>query len=233
MNAGDQARKLAGNDAIACLSVEQILKGRTASNERGSAYLIDSLKHPDEIKTLRQLYGRSFYSLGLYSSYKNRSKALVTRLKVKMDDPVVDKIMKRDQDGGLKHGQSVQQAYPLCDVFADVDDETNAEHLVTRFVELIFGNTFKTPTREEYCMFHAQAAALRSADLGRQVGAVIATDDADIVALGTNEVPKFGGGQYWPDEKIPDDRDYKSGEDWNDKKEFGYRPISKRRMCSR
>lgn len=217
MDAGDHVRQLAGNDAVACLAVQEFSKARKESG-RGIAYLVDSLKHPDEIRTLRQLYGRSFYVLGLYSSHKNRRENLVIRLKVKPEDPVIDEIMKRDQHGGIKHGQNVQLTFPLCDLFIDVDEHTKALDLLTRFVELIFGNSFSTPTREEYCMFHAQAAALRSADLGRQVGAVIATKDADIVALGTNEVPKYGGGQYWPDSKIPDDRDWKSGEDWNDKK---------------
>lgn len=218
MDAGDHVREIAGNDAVACMAIEMIGKFRKEADGKTLAYLIDSLKHPAEIRRLRQLYGRSFYVLGLYSSQKKRRESLVTRLKVKNEDPVLDEIMNRDKDGGIKHGQNVQQTFPLCDLFVDVDDHKKSQELISRFVELIFGNTFHTPTREEYCMFHAQAAALRSADLGRQVGAVIATKDADIVALGTNEVPKYGGGQFWPDEKIPDHRDWKSGEDWNDKK---------------
>lgn len=218
MDAGDYLRRHAENDAIACLAIREINENRSPKEDRGSAYLINSLKRPEEIKVLRQLYGRSFYVLGLYSSAKNRKDSLVTKLKVKPEDFVLDEIMKRDKDGGIKNGQNVQQTFPLCDVFVDVDDQKTAEGLIVRFVELLFGNTFQTPTREEYCMFHAQAAALRSADLGRQVGAVISTKDADIVAIGTNEVPKYGGGQYWPDERIPDHRDWKSGEDWNDKK---------------
>lgn len=56
-------------------------------------------------------------------------------------------------------------------------------------------------------MFHAQGAALRSADLSRQVGAAIANEDGEIVALGTNEVPKGGGGLYWDGDE-EDKRDY-------------------------
>jgi cytidine deaminase len=57
-------------------------------------------------------------------------------------------------------------------------------------------------------MFHAQAAALRSAALGRQVGATIATRTGDVVAVGTNEVPKAGGGLYWSDDEV-DHRDFR------------------------
>jgi cytidine deaminase len=45
-------------------------------------------------------------------------------------------------------------------------------------------------------MVHAQAAALRSCDLSRQVGAVVVAD-GNIIAAGCNEVPRPLGGQYW------------------------------------
>jgi cytidine deaminase len=61
-------------------------------------------------------------------------------------------------------------------------------------------------------MFHAQAAALRSAELGRQVGSAIATKDGDIVAVGCNEVPKAGGGLYWYGD-FPDKREFRFGAD--------------------
>jgi deoxycytidylate deaminase len=56
-------------------------------------------------------------------------------------------------------------------------------------------------------MFLARAAALRSLDLSRQVGAAIFSSNAEILALGSNEVPKAGGGTYWSDDNF-DDRDY-------------------------
>ena len=56
-------------------------------------------------------------------------------------------------------------------------------------------------------MFHAKSTALRSADLSRQVGAVIATKESDIIAVGCNDAPKALGGLYWTDDK-PDVRDF-------------------------
>lgn len=63
-------------------------------------------------------------------------------------------------------------------------------------------------------MFHAKAAALRSADLARQVGAVICTKNGEIIAAGCNEVPKAKGGAYWEGDS-PDYRDFKVGYDAN------------------
>lgn len=57
----------------------------------------------------------------------------------------------------------------------------------------------------------AAQVSLRSADLSRQVGAAIATDDGEIIALGCNDVPKFGGGLYWPGQV--DFRDFQLGYD--------------------
>jgi deoxycytidylate deaminase len=59
----------------------------------------------------------------------------------------------------------------------------------------------------EFGMFQAYGAALRSASPGRQVGAAIARD-GDVVALGTNEVPKAFGGQYWDGDNF-DARDHR------------------------
>jgi len=61
-------------------------------------------------------------------------------------------------------------------------------------------------------MFSARAAAHRSASLGRQVGAVIATPEGSIVATGMNDVPKAGGGPYWTGDSN-DSRDHVLGYD--------------------
>lgn len=67
-------------------------------------------------------------------------------------------------------------------------------------------------------MYVAHAASLRSAELGRQVGAAIALTSGDVIATGTNEVPAFGGGHYWPSslENRPDNREFRQGKDQSD-----------------
>jgi cytidine deaminase len=89
------------------------------------------------------------------------------------------------------------------------------ENEVYRFVHLLFGNPFRTPSPDEYAMYLASAVSLRSSDYNRQVGAVIVhvsrqdgkTKNADIIAVGMNEVPRGGGGFYWDQQRSPDARD--------------------------
>lgn len=66
-------------------------------------------------------------------------------------------------------------------------------------------------------MFIAKAAALRTLDLSRQVGAAIFSHEGEIISIGSNEVPKGDGGTYWSDDNY-DDREYKRGEDSNDRR---------------
>ncbi len=260
MDAGDALRLLHGNNYVGLLAVTAIRKHRKDINGpienhgadisamvplTATAYIIDSLKHPEEVNTLRSIYGRSFYLLSAYSREKNRCERLQKKFGIKDGDHYQTEfdrnekaveLMKRDKNSGLPNGQQVSKTFPLADFFVDSDKQDSTkrsfngkieyrlverffrgttQHEIDRFVALLFGDTFRTPTREEYCMFHAHAAALRSADLGRQVGAAIATIAGDIVAVGTNEVPKAGGGQYWDGD--PDDhRDFKQGHDAND-----------------
>lgn len=84
-----------------------------------------------------------------------------------------------------------------------------------RFLDIIFGYPYSTPTRDEHAMFLAYASSLRSAQLGRQVGAVIVSKDGEVISTGANDVPRFGGGLYWPGSD--DKRDHVVGYDANDK----------------
>ena len=85
---------------------------------------------------------------------------------------------------------------------------------MVRFVDLLFGHPFRTPSPEEYAMYQASAVTLRSSDNSRQVGAAIVNltldgdrkKNTDVVAVGMNEVPRRGGGFYW-DQDSPDHRD--------------------------
>ena len=62
-------------------------------------------------------------------------------------------------------------------------------------------------------MFLAFATATRSGELGRQVGAVLVDQRGDVLALGSNDVPRRGGGCYWP--TSDDQRDIVRGFDAN------------------
>jgi deoxycytidylate deaminase len=70
-------------------------------------------------------------------------------------------------------------------------------------------------SKEEYGMYAAKSASLRSSDLSRQAGALISTPDGEMITQGCNEVPKALGGTYW-DLEQPDHRDVRLGADPNE-----------------
>lgn len=230
MTAGTSLRtQLARGDALAVLAVGAIREIRQSNGGSPNesldewAYIFRSLKHPDEVATLRRLYGAGLLVVSAYSPRDRRLNDLATRIArsrqaFQSDEYRADaeRLMQRDlAERDEPFGQNVRDTFPLGDVFVDASDPGGLRGAISRFVELIFSNTFHTPTRDEYGMFHAQAAALRSASLARQVGSVVATSQGDIVAVGANEVPRAGGGLYWPDD--PDDaRDFNLGEDSSD-----------------
>ena len=84
----------------------------------------------------------------------------------------------------------------------------SAKDELKRFLDLIFGNPYITPKPNEQNMFLAYSSSLRSSSLSRQVGAVVVSERGDVISVACNEVPKCGGGQYWPDEQA-DGRQFK------------------------
>ncbi len=232
MTAGNEFRRaLQRGDALALLAVGAI---REARQEKGDnpdhplprhAYVLKSLKHPSEVKALRSIYGPSFFLIAAYTPRELRKRHLSRKLASSehslQPDQFYDKaetLMKRDESerDTDEFGQNVRDTFPMADVFIDASDTEKTRESVKRFVELIFGMEIHTPSKDEFGMFHAQAAALRSAALSRQVGATITTIDGDIVAVGTNEVPKAGGGLYWCDDES-DKRDFRLGYETSDK----------------
>ena len=111
-------------------------------------------------------------------------------------------------------GQKVGKTFPLADFFMTSESRPELERNLKRLTQLTFGNPYISPTRDEQAMFFAKAAALRSLDLSRQVGAAIVSEDGDLLTTGCNEVPKFGGGLYWAEDRFVE-RDYERGLDSN------------------
>ncbi|MGH9517685.1 MAG: anti-phage dCTP deaminase [Terriglobales bacterium] len=225
MSAGDDFRKVTElDDALALLAITEIMGERKDAGERSllvdnvvprRAYILRSLKNPRELETLRNVYDSAFYLVAAYSPHEARRDHLAKRIAESRSEYPVDRhfdkaehLIQRDQEEiGLPHGQNVRGIFHRADVFVDTTNSESLKRSVSRLVELLFGNTFHTPTRQEYAMFHAQASALRSSEPGRQVGAAIATDEGDIVSVGANEVPKAGGGLYWCGD-TPDAREF-------------------------
>jgi deoxycytidylate deaminase len=128
----------------------------------------------------------------------------------------IERLVSRDERESSESGQQLRDTFHRADVFVEVRDRPElAQTGIARLLSLLFGSEVITPTREEFGMFQAYAASLRSAQLGRQVGAALLSDRGDVIALGTNEVPRFRGGSYWEGE-APDKRDHVLGRDSSD-----------------
>jgi len=230
MDAGDEARKQSGDNSILALGTTAWIQylGKKPEGDitirdlrPRNAYIINSLKHPEEVLQLRRIYPLGFYLFGVYAEETRRHNYLVNDRQISKANAKL--LMDRDKDEKLDYGQCVTETFHMSDFFVRLDDsQDQLKNSLWRLFDILFGHPYKTPTFDEYAMFLAHAAALRSASLSRQVGAVIAKNK-EILATGANDCPKYGGGLYWPffDEKtgeihdIPDGRDHKRGEDSN------------------
>lgn len=223
-------QKLGRNDAMAMLGVgalremRQQQTGRQNKTIAAFAAILHSLKRPEEIDTLRRIYGPAFIVLAAYSPRARRVQTLARRIAESRHSnqageflSVAEELVSKDEaEAGNIFGQDVRDAFASADVIVNAADSQSLPLAIRRFIEILFGNSFHTPTRDEQGMYLAQAAAFRSASLARQVGAAICRkEDGSVVGFGCNEVARSGGGQYWPDDD-PDGRDFRLGYDSSD-----------------
>lgn len=171
-----------------------------------SVYLIDQLKNPAEIELLKLVYGNLFYLVGVLSPQEIRLNQLVRVERISAPD--AQALISRDRDDNKKHGQRLEKTIQKADFFIrnNHDNSSNLKAPCERFVQLVHGKNGVTPTCEESGMYAAFSASLKSACLSRQVGAAIADQAGNVISLGWNDVPKFGGGLYTSDDKGKDQR---------------------------
>lgn len=251
MDAGNELRKSAANCGVLSLAaINKICVSRTAGTVNpedkeikgpiGHAFIISSLKHPDEVEKLREVYSNAFFLFAINESETSRYSYLIEKKNMRKED--AKKLIARDEGERIPYGQHTRGVFEMADahltlnpMYTETIRKSGRERIlaeekllreqvsrqVARCLNLIFGHPFITPTFDEYAMFMAYSSGLRSADLSRQIGAVITNKSLEIVSTGANDVPCFGGGQYWPDpetfEDAVDGRDYKKGYDTNRK----------------
>jgi deoxycytidylate deaminase len=176
-----------------------------APDGKPRAYILDSIRHPAEVQLLRNIYGEAFVLIGVVCEEEKR----ISRMQAKYEDcgkGSAQAFMKRDADDDKKHGQHVADAFHLADFF--VDNTTDRERKGTsnpdwrvnedlnRLVKIITHSELIRPNLPETAMYHAFSAQMQSACLSRQVGAAVVDKHGNVIATGTNEVPKAGGGVY-------------------------------------
>lgn len=228
---GNEFRKLARNaSAISGIAIAKIRELRatiTSSNTYpalGYAYILRQFKRVEEIELMRNVYGRKFIQVSIFSSPSDRRRFLIDKMRAFDSSPKSDADCERkaieliDIDHNQRddeNGQRLSDIFHLGDVFVDGVQAKSAKETIARFIYALFGDTSASPTKDEYGIYIATAASFRSVDLSRQVGAAIFSKKGEVIALGCNEVPKAKGGTYWSDDNAPIARDVELGSDPN------------------
>lgn len=220
MNAGNDLRRDHGADYLALMSIANINASRALDNEKLTlphkrrASVIWSLKHPDEVVRLRHVYGKGFFLIGVSAPQELRRATLIER---NFPNDQAGQLLEKDAGENEKIGQQTRDTFELADAYIRIsDNEPNqVKTKIMRIVDLLLSCPFHPPSQEEHAMFMAYAAALRSSDLSRQVGAVVANRSGDVVASGANDAPSPEGGTYWPSEaSFTDEVDDSKGPDY-------------------
>lgn len=201
---GGTLRARHGGSVLAELAVNEIRferekfkddNGSERHEPRKICHIIDSIKNQEELDLLRTVYREMLYVVGVFSPMTVRERNLEKML---MTPPQIYELIDRDSGEESKAGQTVRDTFPQSDFFLRMDSstDTQVEVRVERFLHLILGTKIITPTLNETAMYAATSAAGNSACLSRQVGAAVTDEGGEVISIGWNDVPKFGGGLY-------------------------------------
>jgi deoxycytidylate deaminase len=220
-----------GVSAVSLIAQSRWLRDRATVRKGGvptyqkRVYIVSQFKRREEIDLMRRTYGPLFFQISVYSRRDTRVSYISKRIVAEKQfgdngsaDEFARKLVMQDEDeAGDKHGQRVGAIFHDADFIVNTESTTAPVHeQIERFGELLFGSNVISPTKDEYGLYSAKVAALRTLDLSRQVGAAIFSPSSEIVALGSNEVPKAGGGTYWNDGTSVDAREHVLKADTND-----------------
>ena len=195
MAGGDKMRKDSSRNSILAAGVATKIKSLRDTATPKTAYLINSLKHPEEVELLRRIYGEAFFLVGIHADEKRRLAYLQDDRGLNADQAA--ELTRIDEDEEVPHGQRTRDTFHLSDFFINLGkNDDQVKNTVKRFLELIFAHPYRNPTFDEFAMFMAFCSSIRSGDLSRQVGAIVARSK-QILATGANECPTFKGGHYW------------------------------------
>ncbi len=155
---GDKLREACGHSYLAAKAVENIAKQRYNTGVEKSkegfsipislrhVHIIDSIKHPEELKLLRSTYGEIFWLIGVFAPRPVREQRLVSKQSLVMSQQNVDReglntIIQRDYREKDEHGQQVRDVFCQADFFVRNDQENKIllKKSLERFLEIIRG----------------------------------------------------------------------------------------------
>jgi deoxycytidylate deaminase len=215
IQAGNKLREESGDNSILTMfAILEIAKRRNREQKKDGlfepqkvCYIIDSIKHKEELELLRVIYRDVIYFIGVFSPIDVRIDNLINRNIAKHE---ITNLMNIDSGEEISHGQKVTVTFTDADYFLRIDfnnKQITDKNLckvakgkiyfqLSRFFNLILGIGITTPTKDETAMFLAASASKNSACLNRQVGAAITDKNGDVIAVGWNDVPQVGGNLY-------------------------------------
>jgi deoxycytidylate deaminase len=215
--------------ALARIAIREIRRCRNEKKRhvgelpQQHAYIIRQFKRPAEIDLMRSVYGRQFILVSAYGSHGERQALIENKIRRTLSTLApnseishrAEQLIERDASEGDRIGQQLRDTFHLGDVFIDGISKPKMDKMLKRFIQALFGRNDIAPSKDEYGMYAAKSASLRSADLSRQIGAAIFSWDGELITQGCNEAPKAFGGTYWDTEE-PDYRDIRLGYDPNE-----------------
>ena len=168
MTEGNNIRKNTGDfSVLGKAAAARISEFRTRANGeheaaplRRHAFIISSLKHPDEVQALRKIYSHGFFLIGVYADESRRRTYLEKNKDISPANTTI--LINRDVDESEKFGQHTRDTYHLSDFFINYGgNHDRFQNDIWRTIDLIFGKPFVTPTFDEFAMFMAFSASLR------------------------------------------------------------------------
>ncbi|WP_222932614.1 hypothetical protein [Pseudomonas lundensis] len=138
IEAGNELRAEYGNEILARLAIRRITLEREGAQQASEenreddlfndtslapapkvavryCHIIDSVKHVDELKLLRSVYGDMLHVVGVYSPIELR----ITRLeRSKGPGDHIHDLIDRDSGEEIDHGQRVEDTFPQADFFS-------------------------------------------------------------------------------------------------------------------
>ena len=223
-DAGDRVREGSKDNAAVAVGLVELIRNKRAEKQSAEitpgaviepdgtlrAYILDSLRHPHEVTLLRRVYQDAFCLIGVFCHEIERTKRLREDKYRDASADEIEKFMERDENAPEEHGQKVADTFHLADYFIDntlvrfkkmggateENKEWDVPDQLGRLVDILTHRRIVRPRPGETGMFHAYGARMRSSCLSRQVGAALTDGSGSLIATGTNEVPRAGGGVY-------------------------------------
>jgi len=192
--AGNHIRKTYGREKLASQVFDKI-KANEAQLDGKEFILVDSIRNIGEIDFFRNNF--LTYIWAIYANENVRAERMLPLYGYKLN--LFKEDDERDHLEGNAYGQQVDTCVDDADILIknerSIKESVNQRNIyfeesIKPHLELISDPKSRVPDMREIYMTMAYAAASQSRCLQRKVGALITTEDFEVVSVGHNDVPK-------------------------------------------